>query len=117
MTPKGILAYAAGLVTLFLGVGLGSLALLYATVAPRPGGESALGLLCSAVFIFTAAGLISGGLYRMLNHLYRAISRTDPATDRPLRGRSIFLLGLLGGAMAVPTTIVFLLMPGVNPGH
>jgi hypothetical protein len=50
----------------------------------------------------------------MLCHLYRAISRTDPAGDRPLRGTRIFLLGQLACAMAVPTAAVFLILPDVH---
>src|SRR5437588_3970035 len=92
MTPKGILAYAAGVLCLFAGSALTALLMLSLALAPRVG-EVGAGpcLLFSFVMIFVALNLIGAGLYRMLNHLYRAVSRTDPATDRPLRGRSLFV--------------------------
>ncbi len=117
MTPKGIVAYAAGLLVLCGGLGL----FLFAAVgllvfAPHaPAGDVGIVLGFVGLIVFVAAHLLAAGLYRMLTHLYRAISRTDPAGDRPLRGRTIYLLGQIGGAMAVPMLVLFLLLQITNP--
>src|SRR5205085_1638394 len=106
MTPRGTLAYIAGLVTLLAGTMLIELILLWIEVEPRQLTPRPVLLLIGVLIVFGAFHLLAAGLYRMLVHLYRTISRLDPAGDRPLRGRTLFLLGQIGGAMAVPTTAV-----------
>lgn len=107
--PKGVFAYCVGMLTLFAGIALGMLILAWSfAVAQHRQPETPAILIVSGLFVFAAAHLLAAGLYRMLGHLYRAISRTEPAGDRPLRGRSLFLLGQLGCAMAAPTAGVFL---------
>jgi hypothetical protein len=89
------------------------LALAAGAIGPGPIGPVVF-VLCG-LLVLTALHLLAAGLYRMLCHLYRAISRTDPATDRPLRGTRTFIFGQLACAMAVPTAAVFLLLPDINP--
>jgi hypothetical protein len=117
MTPNGSLAYIAGLVVLVGGLGLVCLAVLL-TLAAGAIGRGPIGplivVLCG-LLVLAALHLLAAGLYRMLCHLYRAISRTDQATDRPLRGTRIFIFGQLACAMAIPTAAVFLLLPEINP--
>jgi hypothetical protein len=116
MTPKGSLAYIAGLLVLFGGLGLLGLVGLYAlAVGPQFGHVAPILLVLCFLLVFAALYLLAAGLYRMLCHLYRSISRTDPVGDRPLRGTRIFLLGQLASAMAVPTAAVFLIVPDVHP--
>jgi hypothetical protein len=116
MTPKGSLAYIAGLVILFGGLGLVGLTVLFEIVVePRHGPITPIFLILCGLLVFAALHTLAAGLYRMLCHLYRAISRTDPASDRPLRGTRIFLLGQLATAMAIPTAAVFLIVPDMNP--
>jgi hypothetical protein len=121
MVPKGVLAYVAGLVVLFAGMSMTVLVLLYAFALPaRHHAEGPICLALGGLLIFAALHMIAAGLYRMLVHVYHTISRTDPAGDRPLRGRTVFLLGQLGCAMALPTTVLFLILsaaaPPVPPG-
>jgi hypothetical protein len=76
-----------------------------------PGRLIALAAFLTGILLaFAALNLLAAGLYRMLGHLYRSISRTDLATDRPMRGRTVFLLGLIGLAMAIPLASVFLIV-------
>jgi hypothetical protein len=117
MTPKGTLAYVAGVLGLFVGIILAEAVLLYGFALERP--VPALApwfLLVGGIIVFGAAHLLAAGLFRMLVHLYHTISRTDPPGDRPLRGRTLYLLGQLGSAMAVPTTTVFLWV-AISEGH
>src|SRR5438128_1206893 len=96
MTPRGSLAYLAGLGMLCLGLGLVGLLILFALLEqprPHPAGMVVVLLILSGILVFAAAHLLAGGLFRMLVHLHRAISRTDPAGDRPLKGTRVYLLG------------------------
>ncbi len=116
MIPKGSLAYIAGLVVLLGGLGLIGLVVLYEiAVEPRFGPTTPILLVLCGLVVFAALHLLAAGLYRMVCHLYRAISRTDPASDRPLRGTRMFILGQLACAMAIPTGLVFLLIPDIHP--
>ena len=116
MHPKGTFAYIAGLLMLFAGVSLAGLVLLFVSLrdpGPQglPGRLIALAAFLTGILLaFAALNLLAAGLYRMLGHLYRSISRTDLATDRPMRGRTVFLLGLIGLAMAIPLASVFLIV-------
>ena len=116
MHPKGTFAYIAGLLVLFAGVSLAGLVLLFVSLrdpGPQglPGRAIALAAFLTGILLaFAALNLLAAGLYRMLGHLYRSISRTDLATDRPMRGRTVFLLGLIGLAMAIPLASVFLIV-------
>jgi hypothetical protein len=74
-------------------------------------------LLADGVIFFGAAHLFAAGLYRMLVHLYHSISRTDPAGDRPLRGRLIYVTGQLGTTLAVPVTVFFAVLAGSDAAH
>jgi hypothetical protein len=64
---------------------------------------------------FAALHLVAAGLYRMLVHLYHTISRTDPAGDHRLRGRTLYLLGQIAAAMTAPPAFVFLLVALAEP--
>ena len=116
MHPKGTFAYIAGLLVLFAGVSLAGLVLLFVSLrdpGPQglPGRAIALAAFLTGILLaFAALNLLAAGLYRMLGHLYRSISRTDLPTDRPMRGRTVFLLGLIGLAMAIPLASVFLIV-------
>ena len=116
MHPKGTFAYIAGLLVLFAGVSLAGLVLLFVSLrdpGPQglPGRAVAIATFLAGILLaFAALNLLAAGLYRMLGHLYRSISRTDLATDRPMRGRTVFLLGLIGLAMAIPLASVFLIV-------
>jgi hypothetical protein len=121
MTPKGSLAYVAGLLALVFSCGLTGVLLLYAFVERRHPGMvepvfSIVGLISLLVFL-GAANLLAAGLYRMLCHVYRIISRTDPASDRPLRGRTVFLLGQIGTGMTIPMTVVFFALYAASARH
>ncbi len=118
MTPRGLLAYLAGLLLLVAGLGLAGLILLFAVaLPPRPWPEAPILLLVSAVVVFGASHFLAAGVYRMLVHLYHAVSRTDPAGDRPLRGRTLYVLGQLAIAMTVPTTMLFARLTVSEEGH
>src|SRR5947209_9946512 len=96
MTPKGLIGYIAGVILLVGAVGLALLTLLYAELQPRGRflrDESGILIIVSAVLVFSAVHLLSAGLYRMLVHHYHTVSRTDPAGDHRLRGRTVFVLG------------------------
>jgi hypothetical protein len=109
MAPKGTLAFVAGVLGLFLGIILAETVLLYGfALEPHIPAIAPLLLLFAGIVVFAAAQLLAVGLYRMLVHLYHTISRTDPPGDRPLRGRTLYLFGQFGSAMAVPTTTLFL---------
>jgi hypothetical protein len=115
MTPRGSLVYLVGLLVLFGGLALVGLVALYALLEdPRPRSVAAVLLVLSVLLVLAAAHLLAAGLYRMLVHLYRAISRTDPSGDRPLKGTRVFLLGQIACAMAIPTSAMFLFLPDVN---
>src|SRR5207253_11418773 len=98
MSPKGSIAYIAGLLLLLAGASLAGLALLYVFLG-EPGPQGLPGrsvviaiFLVACLLVFAALHLLAAGLYRMVGHLYRTISRTELAGDRQLRGRSVFLL-------------------------
>jgi hypothetical protein len=115
MTPRGSLIYLIGLVVLFGGLGLVGLFVLFALLEqPRQLSAAIFFLLLSILFVFAAGHLLAAGLYQMLVHLYRAVSRTDPAGDRPLKGTRIFLLGQIASAMAIPMSAMFLFLPDAN---
>lgn len=115
MTPRGSLAYIAGLLVLFGGLGLVGLVVLFAfLIDRRVQTEAIVFLVLSGLFVFGAGHLLAGGLYRMLVDLYRSISRTDPAGDRPLQGTRIYLLGQIASAMAIPMALMFVFVPDGN---
>jgi hypothetical protein len=115
MTPRGSLAYIAGLLVLGGGLGLVALVVLFAfLIDRRVQREAVIFLVLSGLFVFGAAHLLAGGLYRMLIELYRAISRTDPVGDRPLSGTRVYLLGQIASAMAIPIALMFMLVPDAN---
>jgi hypothetical protein len=116
MTPRGTLAYIGGLVALLLGTMLIELMVLWIEVEPRPFALRPAVVLVGAIIVFGGFHLLAGGLYCMLVHLYRTISRLDPNGDRPLRGRTLYLLGQIGSAAAVPVTAVFLFVAGEHRG-
>jgi ABC-type polysaccharide/polyol phosphate export permease len=76
--------------------------------------EAVIFLVLTGLIVFGAAHLLAGGLYRMLLELFRAISRTDPAGDRPLQGTRIYLLGQIASAMAIPMALMFIFLPDRN---
>jgi hypothetical protein len=116
MTPKGTVAYVAGVLGMFVGIILAEAVLLYGfALEPRVPSIAPWFLLFGGVIVFAAAHLLAAGLYRMLVHLYHTISRTDPPGDRPMRGQTLYLLGQLGIAMALPTTVIFLMIAGNEP--
>jgi hypothetical protein len=118
MTPRGILAYLAGLVLLVLSSGLAGVVILFAVALPaRPQPEGYILLLGCVLVMFAAWHLLAAGVYRMLVHLHHAISRTDPAGDRRLRGRTLYLLGQLGTAMTIPITVLFLMLSTSDAGR
>jgi hypothetical protein len=117
MTPRGSLAYIAGLLVLFGGLGLVGMVVLFGVLLHRriqTEAVTVIFLLLSGLIVFSAAHLLAGGLYRMLLELYRAISRTDPAGDRPLQGTRIYLLGQIASAMAIPMALMFVFVPDGN---
>jgi hypothetical protein len=110
MVPRGLIGYLAGMILLTGGTGLALLTMLYAVLLPRGRAmqvEGGILLIISAVLVFGAVHLVSGGLYRMLVHVYHTVSRTDPAGDRRLRGRTLYLLGQFSTTMTVPITFLF----------
>lgn len=111
MTPKGLIAYIAGMALLAGGVGLALLTTLYVDVILPHGraarSEGGLLLIVCACLGFCAFHLLSGGLYHMLVHLYHTVSRTDPAGDRRLRGRTVFVLGQISSWITVPVAVLF----------
>src|SRR5258708_3361274 len=91
MTPRGSSTYLLGLLILFGGLGVLALVMLILFVQDmRAHGETVVVLLLSGLLLMIAGHVLAAGLYRMLVHLYSAISRTEPAGDRPLRGTRIF---------------------------
>lgn len=116
MTPKGLISYIAGMVLLVGGIGLALLGLLFAETL-RIRGPWGLLLLVGGVFVFAAAHLLGSGLYRMLVHLYHTVSRTDPAGDRRLRGRTLYLLGQLSSTVVVPPAVLFGVLAASEPGR
>jgi hypothetical protein len=117
MTPRGILAYVAGIIVLVCAGGLAGFVVLFAFALPgRPPPEGPILLLLCAILAFVAFHLVAAGLYRMLVHLYHTTSRADPVGDRRLRGRPIFLWGQIAIAMSVPTTILFFTV-AIAEGH
>jgi len=115
MTPRGSLAYIAGLLVLFGGLGLVAVVMLFVFLLDqRIHREAVVFLVLSGIVVFGAAHLLAGGLYRMLVDLYRAISRTDPVGDRPLQGTRIYLLGQIASAMAIPMALMFIFVPDGN---
>jgi hypothetical protein len=119
MTPRGLIAYIAGVLFLVGGMGLALLSLLYAAsdLHRRLRPEVGLLFIISGLLVFTAVHLLAAGLYRMLVHFYHTVSRTDPAGDRRLRGRTIFLLGQLSSTMTVPMTVLFLALAASEAGR
>ena len=73
MTPRGLIAYIAGVILLIGGIGLAMLMLLLAETLPRARPETGVLFLVSVVLIFAAVHLLSAGLYRMLVHLYHTV--------------------------------------------
>jgi hypothetical protein len=116
MTPKGVLAYGAGLLLLLLSTLLAGGAILVEVIFQPRLAIPLAGVIASAVLFFAALHLLAAGLYRMLGHLYRSISRTDLASDRPLRGRVVYLLGQIALAMVVPIGVIFLISGARDPG-
>jgi hypothetical protein len=116
MTPRGSVAYIAGLLVLFGGLGLAGPVVLFALLLDHrvPSDAAAIFLVMTGLIVFGAAHVLAGGLYRMLLDLYRAISRTDPASDRPLQGTRVFLLGQIACAMAIPMALMFVFVPDGN---
>jgi hypothetical protein len=116
MTPRGSLAYIAGLLVLFAGLGLAGPVVLFVLLLDHrvPADAAVIFLVMTGLIVFGAGHILAGGLYRMLVDLYRAVSRTDPAGDRPLRGTRIYLLGQIASAMAIPMALMFVLLPNGN---
>jgi hypothetical protein len=113
MTPKGLLGYIAGVIVLVGAIGLALCTMLYSELQPRGRflrDEAGILLIVSAILCFGAVHLVSAGLYRMLVHLYYTISRTDPAGDHRLRGRTLFVLGQISSWITVPTTVLFIVV-------
>ena len=79
--------------------------------------EAGFSLLMLLLLGFVSLHLIAIGLYQMLKHLYRSISRTDPAGDRSIRGGPFYLLGYLGGVMSLSTMLFFMLLPLLTNGE
>ncbi len=120
MVPRGLIAYIAGMILLAGGIGLALLTMLYIELLPRGRVmhfEGGVLLIVSAVLVFGAIHLLAGGLYRMLVHLYHTVSRTDPAGDRRLRGRTLYLLGQFSTTMTVPITFLFAVLAASEAGR
>jgi hypothetical protein len=115
MGPKGTIAYIVGLLLLFASSVPAGVAAVYAVILERDRPQMPVAiLLISAVLVFAALHVLLAGLYRMLGHVYRAISRTDQVSDRPLRGRTIFLLGQIAMAMTFPVAGTFVVLSDRN---
>jgi hypothetical protein len=100
---NGTIGFAIGLFLMTLALGCAGLQILL------PGGPLAFILLTALAFV--GANLIALGLYRMIRHLYRTISRTEPGSDRPLRGTPLYLAGQFGSVMAVTVMLFFAALP------
>jgi hypothetical protein len=110
---QGTIVFVGGALGLF-----GALAFMGLLLAiPFHRHETGFGLLFLAFVAFVGLNLMAIGLYRMLRHLYRSISRTDQATDRPIRGSAFYLLGYLGSLMATTTLFFFASLPIFTDGN
>jgi hypothetical protein len=93
--------------TVFLGC-----AGLYVLLDPN-----AVGMTVLLFLAFVGANLIAVGQYLMIRHLYRVISRSEPDSDRPLRGTPLYLLGQLGGIMTVTVLLFLVALPELARGR
>jgi hypothetical protein len=115
LLPRGISVYIAGLLLLVVSCVLSLLIILYGISRIRF--DVAVLMLVNGALFLAAGQLLATGLYQMLVHLYHTISRTDPAHDRPLRGRTIYICGQLGTTIFLPITVFFAMLAGSDAAH